>query len=99
MHKSYKLRISKCGFTLRIPHSAISWPRFGQRRQVSNGGFGEQAATHPFNENFHAVPGGNEAGDQNFPALGWGSGHLNTLSPLQRLIDLHQITLTRAESA
>ena len=52
-----------CG--IRIPQFAFRNPQFPQlikRRQVRNAGFRVETAAHPFDENFHAVPGGDEPG-------------------------------------
>src|ERR1700730_16514749 len=57
-----------------------------------------EAATHPFNQNFNAVPGGDEASDQSFQALERASGDLNVLSRFQRLIDLQTFTKAGADS-
>ncbi len=57
-----------------------------------------EAATHPFNENFDAVPCGDETSDQSFQALERASGNLNVLSRLQRLIDLRAFPCAGADS-
>src|SRR5260370_8746825 len=70
--------------------------RAGERHQVRNACFRAEAAAHPFDQNFDAVPGGDEPSDQFLQALQWALGNLDILSLLQSLVDLHKFVVAHA---
>jgi hypothetical protein len=71
-------------------------PGPGERHQVGKGRFGAQTAAHPFDENFHAVPGCDEPGYQCFNALERAMGNPDILARLQSLIDFQKFIFVQA---
>ena len=63
------------------------WVR-SEADQVRNACFRVETAAHPFDENFHAVPGRDEPGYQSLQALERALGNLDILSRLESLIYL-----------
>ena len=90
------LQQSSLIFNRGLENQNLLQPRPGERHKVRNAGFRVEAAAHPIDQNFHAIPSCNESGYHCLRALEWALGNLGILTRPQSLIELYEFILAHA---